>query len=76
MTALERVIEIKEESAERLLAQDAKGKSCTVSILGYGSANEDRKAGPLMEDVDEKSTSAEKSKADENETRSKGTGKE
>jgi hypothetical protein len=46
LTALERVVEIKEESAERLLAKDAKGKSCTVSILGYASANEDRKAGP------------------------------
>lgn len=47
--ALEEAIEVKEDSAERLLAEDAKGTSCTVSILGYPSANEDRKVGPAME---------------------------
>lgn len=44
--ALEELIEVKENSAERLIADDAKGTSCTVSILGYPSANEDRKVGP------------------------------
>jgi hypothetical protein len=47
--ALGEAIEVKEDSAERLLAEDAKGTSCTMSILGYPSANEDRKVGPAME---------------------------
>jgi hypothetical protein len=63
-STLERVVEIKEESAERLLARDARGQSCTVSILGYGSANEDRKAGPSMEtEESEKHTEGTKPKA-------------
>jgi hypothetical protein len=37
---------VKEDSEERLLAEDAKGVSCTVSILGYPSANAQRKVGP------------------------------
>jgi hypothetical protein len=44
--ALEELIGVKEDSAERLSARDAKGISCTVSVLGYPSANEDRKVGP------------------------------
>jgi DNA-binding transcriptional ArsR family regulator len=43
------VIEVKEQSAQRLDRKDAKGVSCTVSILGYASANEDRKVGPPRE---------------------------
>lgn len=46
------VIKVKEESAERLIARDAKGVSCTVSILGYASANEDRKVGPSRDKGD------------------------
>jgi hypothetical protein len=44
--AMMEAIKVKEESAERLIEKDAEGTSCTVSILGYASANEDRKAGP------------------------------
>ncbi len=44
--AMNEVIEVREESAERLAAADERGVSCTVSILGYASANEDRKVGP------------------------------
>jgi hypothetical protein len=47
--ALEEVERIKGDSKERLVAQDAKGISCTVSILGYASANEDRKVGPVAD---------------------------
>lgn len=52
LRALEEAIEIKEESAERLSANDAKGTSCTVSILGYPSANEERKVGPPSDGED------------------------
>lgn len=44
--ALEEVLEVSRDSAERLAAADAKGMSCTVSMLGYRSAIEDRKVGP------------------------------
>jgi predicted ArsR family transcriptional regulator len=57
---LEEVERIKGDSTERLLAQDAKGTSCTVSILGYPSANEDRKVGPSA-DVNEDSAPVEQS---------------
>jgi len=50
--ALKEVERIKGDSAERLLAHDAKGTSCTVSILSYASANENRKVGPAT-DADE-----------------------
>lgn len=60
--ALGEVIEVKEDSAERLLAEDAKGTSCTVSILGYPSANEDRKVGPVT-NAEKDGASAEQSSA-------------
>lgn len=44
--AMNEVIEVRDQSAERLAERDAEGVSCTVSILGYTSANEDRKVGP------------------------------
>lgn len=44
--ALEEAIKVHENSAERLIADDAKGISCTVSILGYPSAHDERKVGP------------------------------
>ncbi len=44
--AMEGVLRIHEESSERLLASDQKGLPCTVSILGYVSALEERKIGP------------------------------
>jgi hypothetical protein len=50
LRAMEEAIEVKLASAERLIANDAKGTSCTVSILGYPSANENRKAGPSIND--------------------------
>lgn len=53
--AMHEAIKIKEDSAERLIEEDVVGTSCTVSILGYPSANEDRKAGP--------STNADKGRA-------------
>lgn len=46
LRAMEEAIKVKEDSAERLIAHDTEGTSCTVSILGYPSANRDRKAGP------------------------------
>jgi hypothetical protein len=48
--AMEEAIKVKEDCAERLIANDTEGTSCTVSILGYPSANEDRKAGPSIDD--------------------------
>jgi len=60
--ALEETERIKGDSAERLLAQDVKGTSCTVSIVGYASANEHRKVGPPSA-VDEGSAPAERSAA-------------
>lgn len=47
--AMEEAIKVKEDSASRLIGKDAVGTSCTVSILGYPSANEDRKVGPPLE---------------------------
>lgn len=43
---IKEAIRIKEESAERLMRNDEAGTSCTVSILGYASANSKRRAGP------------------------------
>lgn len=43
---LEDALEVHKGSARRLLATDTPGISCTVSILGYSSAHEDRKVGP------------------------------
>ena len=36
-------------SAERLIANDEEGTSCTVSILGYPAAIDKRKVGPPIE---------------------------
>jgi hypothetical protein len=58
--AMEEAIKVKENSAERLIEEDAEGISCTVSILGYPSANEDRKVGPSI-DADVASAPAEQS---------------
>jgi DNA-binding transcriptional ArsR family regulator len=44
--ALEKALAVHKNSAERLIAEDAEGISCTVSILGYPSAHEERKIGP------------------------------
>lgn len=44
--ALEEVLAVSQDSAERLAAEDAEGVSCTISMLGYRSAIEDRKVGP------------------------------
>lgn len=44
--AMENAINVQEESAERLIAADEVGTSCTVSILGYPAAVEKRKVGP------------------------------
>lgn len=41
--------EIQSDSAERLITADAEGISCTVSILGFPSANEKRKVGPPLD---------------------------
>jgi predicted ArsR family transcriptional regulator len=48
--ALEEVEKIKEDSKQRLGSSGAKGTSCTVSILAYGSANEARTVGPLVDE--------------------------
>lgn len=60
--AMNEVVEVKEQSAERLAKRDAKGVSCTVSILGYASANEDRKVGPPSGSKEPKKTTKKRSK--------------
>jgi hypothetical protein len=57
--ALEDVERIKGDSKERLLASGAKGHSCTISILGYASANEDRTVGPPPETEDDDASGEE-----------------
>jgi len=61
--ALDDMLAISERSAERLSAKDATGVSCTVSMLGYRSAVEDRKVGPPTE-ATELMTSAKRRKQD------------
>lgn len=46
LRAMNETIKVQEESAERLIAADEVGISCTVSILGYPSEVEKRKVGP------------------------------
>jgi hypothetical protein len=46
LRAMEEVIKVKDASAERLIAGDEEGTSCTVSMLGYPSFNKARKVGP------------------------------
>ena len=58
--AMKEAIKVKGNSAERLIGKDVEGISCTVSILGYPSANEDRKAGPSI-DAGKDSAPAEQS---------------
>lgn len=58
--AMQEAIKVKEDSAERLIGEDVEGTSCTVSILGYPSANEDRKVGPSI-DADQDSAPAKQS---------------
>lgn len=77
--ALHEAIKIKEDSAERLLSRDAKGTSCTVSILAYPSVNENRKVGPSTganEDVAEVAESSSKTKRKKpGSKKARGTGK-
>jgi hypothetical protein len=40
---------VSEDGAERLIANDEEGTSCTVSILGYAAAIDKRKVGPPVE---------------------------
>ncbi len=47
--ALEDVLRVSKGSAERLIANDEEGTSCTVSILGYGAALDKRKVGPPVD---------------------------
>ena len=63
LRALEEAIEVREDSEKRLLAADAKGTSCTLSILGYPSANEDRKVGPAPDVAEEGDVPGERSSA-------------
>lgn len=44
--ALDDALSIQERAADRLTEQDAEGTPCTVSILGYASAQEKAKVGP------------------------------
>ncbi len=62
LKGMEEAVRVKDESTERLIDSDAEGISCTVSILGYPSANEDRKVGPSI-DGDEDSVSAKRPSA-------------
>lgn len=47
--ALEDVLGVSKSSAERLIANDEEGTSCTVSILGYAAALDKRKVGPPID---------------------------
>lgn len=47
--ALEGVLKVSKSSAERLIANDEEGTSCTVSILGYAAALDKRKVGPPID---------------------------
>jgi hypothetical protein len=76
--ALKDTLAIHEKSAERLYAKDAKGISCTVSILGYPSAVEDRKVGPPRGVSDLKVLPGRETKdgrASEGKVKKRGTGK-
>lgn len=44
--ALDEVLAVSQESAVRLATKDVEGMSCTISMLGYRAAIEDRKVGP------------------------------
>lgn len=81
--ALEEVLAIHETSAERLIAADEEGISCTVSILGYPSAVKKRKVGlpadaeellELIPQEDEENANADK-KARRNTKKKKGSEK-
>jgi DNA-binding transcriptional ArsR family regulator len=58
--ALKGVIKVSESSAKRLTKKDEAGISCTVSMLGYRSAVEDRKVGPPVMPKELKSPTASK----------------
>ncbi len=62
LRTMETVIEINAESADRLVARDEKGISCTVSILGYPSAQKSRKVGPPADAQPATSTKRPKAK--------------
>lgn len=73
--ALEASLEVHAASAKRLEATNAEGMSCTVSILGYGSAHDNRKIGPPI-DAKDLSTSIERpAKANQASRESKRAGK-
>jgi DNA-binding transcriptional ArsR family regulator len=62
--ALEDVIQVREDSAGRLIASDEKGIPCTVSMLGYGAAADPKKVGPPLDTkAPTKSTASPKRKA-------------
>jgi DNA-binding transcriptional ArsR family regulator len=50
--ALGGVLKVSKGSAERLIANDEEGTSCTVSMLGYPAAIDKRKVGPPIEASD------------------------
>lgn len=52
LLTLKAVLELQEECAERLIAGDEEGISCTVSMLGYPAAIDKRKVGPPIEASD------------------------
>ena len=58
--ALDEVLAVSQESAVRLAAADAEGMSCTVSMLGYRSAIDDRKVGPPTSPKELKKRAAKK----------------
>ncbi len=83
LRAMEEVIKVKEDSAVRLIAKDEEGISCTASILGYPSVNEDRKVGPPVgegnsvtstERPKDKAKKGSKKGATTRETKAAGTG--
>lgn len=70
LNTMEKAVEIHENSEERLIADDEKGISCTVSILGYPSAHDERKVG-LPTDAQELVNSIEPPKAKRKKTSGK-----
>lgn len=73
--ALEGVLRVSQSSAERLRKKDLAGISCTVSMLGYRSAVEDRKVGPPVTPKGLKSsTTPNKRKVERSKSRTKKDG--
>lgn len=75
LSTMEEAVAIHEASKERLIVDDAKGISCTVSILGYPSAHEERKVGPPTDARELVSSTKQPSAKAKNASKKKATSK-